>query len=60
MTSFFLKKEKSNLFDYTWTEITEIIFSALCKKFKIFTFILFEKIQLAQGLRRLKAADSPL
>ena len=41
-------------------EITEIIFSISCKKFKIFPFILFEKIRLAQGIRRPKAADAPL
>ena len=30
------------------------------KKFKIFSFILFEKRPLSQGIRRPKAADSPL
>ena len=42
------------------TEITEIISSNLCKKFKIVLFVLFEKRRLAQGIRRPKAADSPL
>ena len=41
-------------------EIIEIIFSISCKKFMIFPFILFEKRRLAQGIRRPKAADSPL
>ena len=59
MRSIFFK-EKSNFFESTWTEITEIIFSTLCKKFKIFLFILFEKSRLAQGIRRPKATDSPL
>ena len=39
--------------------MTEIIFWTACKKFKIFPFILFER-DLAQGIRRPKAADSPL
>ena len=43
MRSIFFKGGKSNFFYQTWTEITEIIFSTLCKKFKIFPFILFEK-----------------
>ena len=30
------------------------------EKFKIFASILFEKRRVAQGIRRLKAADSPL
>ena len=37
-----------------------MIFSTLCKKFKIFPFILFEKRRLAQRIRRPKPADSPL
>ena len=57
---FFFKEGKYNFFDLTWTEITEIIFSTSCKKFKIFPFIIFEKRQLAQGIRRPKAAESPL
>ena len=57
---YFFKDEKSNFFDQTWTEITEIIFPTLCKKFKILPFILFEKRRLAQGIRRPKAANFPL
>ena len=57
---YFFKEGKSNFFDLTWTEITEITFSTSCKKFKIFPFILFEKRRFAQGIRRPKAADSPL
>ena len=51
---------KFNFLVQTWTEITGIIFSTSCKKFKIFPFILFEKRWLAQGIRRPKAADSLL
>ena len=40
-----------NFVDQTWTHITEIIFLTSCKKFKIFSFILFEKRRLAQGCR---------
>ena len=58
--SIFFKEGKSNFFDQTWTEITEIIFSISGKKFKIFSFILFEKRRLAQGIRWLKVADFPL
>ena len=58
MRSFFLKKKNFN--DLTWTEIIEIIFSTSCKKFKIFLFIFFEKRRLTQGIRRPKAAHSPL
>ena len=47
MRSIFFKEGKSNFFDETWTEITEII-----------PFILFKKRRLAQGIRRPKAADS--
>ena len=53
-------KEKSNFFNYPWIKITEIIFSTSCRKFKFFPFIIFEKKRLAQGIRRPKAADSPL
>ena len=60
MRFIFFTEGKSNFFYLTWTEITEIIFSTLCKKFKIFPFILFEKSRLAQGIRQPKAADSPL
>ena len=60
MRSIFFKEGKSNFFDETWTEITEIIFSTSCEKFKIFPFIPFEKWPLAQGIRRPKAADSLL
>ena len=35
-------------------------FSTLCKIFKVFPFILFEKRRLAQGIRRPKAATYPL
>ena len=59
MVSLFCKEGKSNFFDLTWIEITEIIFSTSCKKLKIF-FIFFEKRRLAQGIRRPKAADSRL
>ena len=31
-----------------------------CKKFKIFSFILFKKRRVAQGIRQPKAADPPL
>ena len=55
---FFFKEGKSQFFDKTLTEITEIIFSTSCIKFKIFSFILFEKRRLAQDIRRPKAADS--
>ena len=47
MRSIFFKEGKSNFFDKTWTEITQIIFSTSCKQFKIFPFILFEKRRLA-------------
>ena len=57
MRSIFFKEGKSNFFDWTWTEITEIIFSISCRKFNIFPFILFGKWRLAGGIRRLKAAD---
>ena len=60
MRSTFFKEGKSNFFDSTWTEITEIISSTLCIKSKIFPFILFENRRLAQGIRRPKAANSPL
>ena len=58
--SIFLKKENPIFSIKLWTEITEIIFSTSCKKFKIFPCILFEKRRLDQGIRRPKAADSPL
>ena len=32
MRSILFKEGKSNFFDQTWTEITEIIFSTSCKK----------------------------
>ena len=57
---YFFKEGKSNLFVQTSTEITEIILSNSCKKFKTFPLILFEKRRLAQGIRWAKAADSPL
>ena len=60
MSSIYFNEGKSNFFDWTWTENTEIIFSTSCKKFKIFPFILFEKRRLAQGICRPKAADFPL
>ena len=60
MRSIFFKEGKSNFFDQTWTEITEIILSTSCKKFKIFPFILFNKRRLAQGIRRPTGADPPL
>ena len=56
---FFFKGE-FNFIDQTWTEIPEIIFSTLYKKSNIFPVILFAKRRLAQGIRRPKAADSPL
>ena len=60
MRSTFFKEWKSNFFDYTWTEITGIIFSASCKKFKICPFILLKKRRLADGIHRPKAVNSPL
>ena len=57
MGPIFFKEGKSNFCDYTWIEITEIISSTSCK---IFPFILFEKRRLTEGIRRPKAADSPL
>ena len=59
MKSIFFKEGKSYFFDQIGTEITDIIFSTSCKKFKIFPFIIFEKRRLAQGIRRPKATDSP-
>ena len=60
MSSIVIEEGQFNFLVWTEIEITEITFSTLCKKFKIFPFILFEKRQLAQGIRWPQAADSPL
>ena len=60
LRSIFFNEGKSNFSDQTWIKITEITFSTSSQKFKIFSFIFFEKRRLPQGIRRPKAADSPL
>ena len=59
MRCIFFLREKIHFFKLN-LEITEIIFSTSREKFKIFPFILFKKRRLAHGIRRPKAADSPL
>ena len=56
-------QSKTRIMHYSIAKLGQrlpIIFSTSCKKFKIFPFILFEKRRLAHGIRRTKAADSPL
>ena len=54
------KRKEIQFFHLNLDRDTEIIFSTSCEKFKIFPFVLFENRRLAQGVRRTKAADSPL